>query len=618
MMSETDMHKRAIELLAPAKDAVIAIEAVKHGADAVYIGADKFGARSAASNSFDEIASVVDFAHRFNARVYVTVNTILKDSELKDAERLIKNLYRTGVDALIVQDLGILRLDIPPIALHASTQCDIRTPEKAVFLEKLGFSQIVLARELSIEEIEAIHNEVTIPLEAFAHGALCVSYSGRCHVSEVMKSRSANRGECAQICRLPFDLVDANGNVLVKDRHLLSLRDLNRSLRLEDMMNAGISSFKIEGRLKDVAYVKNVVAYYRQKLDEIISSDKRLYKRASYGKEEFTFKPALEKSFNRGFTGYFLDSRTAVKEGTLASFGTPKSMGEPVGSVKKSFDNKIMVSHGSTFTNGDGISYFKDNGEYCGMRVNVADGVSLTMADKINIAPGTLIYRTYDKKFNDILSAESAKRLIALDMSLGKFNSGIVLSVKDEMGNNVSVAKCIDVADAENPQYGSQTSVLSKLGNTNFYLRQLQTMDDVFIPSSVLASLRREATALLEKAVKINHKFDYRRKEDYTALYYDKSVGYGDNVANKLACQVYKDHGVENIGTAIEISDHSKLSGDEILMTTRYCLLREMGQCRKTGGCPGKFNELLFLQSGNIRLRVEFDCKRCEMLIRKA
>lgn len=617
-MPVPDIHKREIELLAPAKDAAIAIEAVKHGADAVYIGADKFGARFAASNSTVEIASAVDFAHRFNAKVYVTVNTILKDSELKDAERLIRDLYRVGVDALIIQDLGILRMDIPPIALHASTQCDIRTPGKALFLEKLGFSQIVLARELSLEEIVAIRDEVTVPLEAFVHGALCVSYSGKCHASMVLKNRSANRGECAQICRLPFDMVDAKGEVIVKDRHLLSLRDLNHSRRIEDMLRAGVSSFKIEGRLKDAAYVKNVVAYYRQKIDKIISDNAELYTRASCGKEEFTFTPVLDKSFNRGFTGYFIDSRNAVKEGTLASFGTPKSMGEPVGRVRKSFDNKIMLSSGSTFYNGDGISYFNSKGEYCGMRVNVADGARLTMANNANIAPGTFIYRTYDKNFNDILSAESGKRLIAVDMALSKCRGGIVLSVKDEMGNTVDITKQIELSEAKNPQGQSQASVLSKLGGTNFYLKSLHTVDDIFIPSSVLASLRRDAIKWLVKVTTINYKFSYRRSEDYSAQHYDKSLGYADNVSNRLAVEVYKDHGVLNIEPAMEISDHSKLSGEEILMTTRYCLLRELGKCKKNGGNIDKLNEPLFLESGNIRLCLEFDCKHCEMLIRKA
>lgn len=618
-MPGTDIYKREVELLAPARDAGIAIEAIKHGADAVYIGAYRYGARAAASNSVDRIASAVDFAHRFNAKIYVTVNTILKDSELKDAERLIKDLYRIGVDALIVQDLGILRLDIPPVALHASTQCDIRTPEKALFLQKLGFSRLVLARELSLKEISAIHNQVAVPLEAFVHGALCVSYSGKCHISEVVKSRSANRGECAQICRLPFDLMDAEKNVLVRGRHLLSLRDLSRSRRLESMLEAGVTSFKIEGRLKDSAYVKNVVAYYRKELDRIISSNKELYKRSSRGKEEFTFVPALEKSFNRGFTAYFIDTKKTVEAGPLASFGTPKSLGEPLGCVKKVVGrNKIEVSAADGFNNGDGISYFNGRGEYCGMRVNSADGKYLAMADEVNIAPGTPIYRTYNKIFNDILSAESGKRLIAVDMSLNKFNKGVVLSVTDEIGNSIAVVKHTDVSEARNPQTPSQTSVLSKLGNTDFYLKRLQTLDDVFIPLSVLAELRREAVELLVKAAKINYKFHYRRKEDYSAQYYEKELSYAGNVSNSLACKVYKDHGVEKIEEALEISDHSKLSGEEVLMTTRYCLLGELEKCKRKDNPADRYKDPLYLQSGNVRLRLEFDCNRCEMKIRKA
>ena len=320
-----DSHK--IELLAPAANAEVAREAILHGADAVYMGPPSHGARKSAANSIEDISRTADFAHKFGAKVYATVNTIVYDHELKDVERLAWNLYRAGTDALIVQDMALLRLDLPPIALHASTQCDTRTIEKARFLEDVGFSQIVLARELTLKEIADICESLTVPVETFIHGALCVSYSGRCHASQATCGRSANRGECAQICRLPFTLTDANGKILAKDRHLLSLKDFNASDRLEELLNAGVRSLKIEGRLKDASYVKNVVAYYRQRLDNIIEASDGRYERSSSGESTVSFTPQLDKSFNRGFTRYFLDNR---RQAGISSPLTPKSMGEEI------------------------------------------------------------------------------------------------------------------------------------------------------------------------------------------------------------------------------------------------------------------------------------------------
>jgi collagenase-like PrtC family protease len=321
--------KRKIELLSPARDLECATEAILHGADAVYIGAPKFGARSAAGNSVDDIRTLCERAHLYDARVYVTLNTILKDEELKEAEQLIRQLYEAGTDALIIQDMGITRLDIPPIPLHASTQTDNRTPEKVRFLQDCGFTQVVLARELSLEQIRKISEATTVPLEVFVHGALCVSFSGQCYLSAATTGRSANRGECAQCCRLPYTMVDSEGTVIAKDRHLLSLKDMNRTDYLEALMDAGVSSFKIEGRLKDVSYVKNVTAWYREKIDEILARRPE-YVRSSAGKSTVSFEPSVEKSFNRGFTSYFMERRTS----DITAFDTPKSLGEFVGTVK--------------------------------------------------------------------------------------------------------------------------------------------------------------------------------------------------------------------------------------------------------------------------------------------
>ena len=336
------LDPRKLELLAPARDADIAVEAILHGADAVYMGPPNHGARKAASNSIDDIKRVVDFAHIFNARVYVTVNTIIYENELTAVEKMIGQLYRAGVDALIIQDMGILRMDIPPIELHASTQCDIRTPEKALFLQNVGFSQLVLARELSIDEIKDITKTVSVPVEVFVHGALCVSYSGRCQAGFVYNGRSGNRGECSQICRLPFTLKDADGKTWKKEKHLLSLKDLNQLENLESLIDAGASSFKIEGRLKELPYIKNVVSAYRQELDRIIENSEGILQRSSFGSSQVSFTPSLVKSFNRGFSHYFLNGTS--RKG-IASFDTPKSVGEPINDIRK-------------LNPGDGISYF--------------------------------------------------------------------------------------------------------------------------------------------------------------------------------------------------------------------------------------------------------------------
>ena len=383
---------RELELLAPARDAEVAREAILHGADAVYIGPPSHGARKSASNSLDDIRRTVEFAHQFRTKVYATVNTIVYDKELRDVESLIHNLYRIGIDALIIQDMGILRLDIPPIPLHASTQCDNRTPEKARFLEEVGFSQIVLARELTIKEISDICHTVKIPVEVFVHGALCVSYSGRCHASYRACGRSANRGECAQLCRLPYTLSDSKGNIIAKDRYLLSLKDLNASDRLKELIDAGAASFKIEGRLKDAAYVKNVTAYYRRQLDSIINSHPERYIRASCGQSDISFNPDVTKSFNRSFTHYFLDS---PRPDEISSPLTPKSIGEPI--------NDLSMLH-----NGDGISWFDKSGNYRGALVNGIVNGKIKLSDGSSIKSHSQIYRTSDLRFNQLLSIRYA------------------------------------------------------------------------------------------------------------------------------------------------------------------------------------------------------------------
>lgn len=438
---------RQIELLAPAKNADIAIEAIRHGADAVYIGPPANGARAAAANSLQEIERAVDFAHLFNARVYATVNTIIYESELKAVEKMIRSLYNIGVDALIVQDLGVLRMDIPPIALHASTQCDTRTPAKAKFLEAAGFSQIVPARELSLEETAAICNAVSVPIEVFVHGALCVSYSGDCYASYATTGRSANRGECAQLCRLPYTLSDRHGNILIADKHILSLKDLNRSAMLADLLKAGVSSFKIEGRLKDADYVKNVVAAYRRALDAIISANPEEYTRSSSGTSICSFTPALEKSFNRGFTTYFSNGPAAG----MASFNSPKWVGEKIATVKRATPSFIDLDTRAAIANGDGLGYFDSRGKFCGFRVNRAEASRIFPAKPVSIKPGTEVYRNSDKAWADTLAGQTATRTIDISMTLRATADAIVLDITDEDSNSLTLSATCPLENAKAP-----------------------------------------------------------------------------------------------------------------------------------------------------------------------
>ena len=608
------IKSRKIELLAPAKNEIIGIEAIKHGADAVYIGANAFGARAQAGNNLESIKRLVDFAHQFDARIYCTVNTIVYDYELGNVERLIHELYHVGVDAIIVQDMALLRLDIPPIALHASTQCDIRTPEKAKFLEQMGFSQLVLARELSLDEISEMKNSVKVPLEGFCHGALCVSYSGRCQISQALKGRSANRGECAQFCRLSYDLEDEKGNKLIKSKHLLSLCDFNASDRLTDMIDAGISSFKIEGRLKDIDYVKNVVAYYRYALDQIIASREDLT-RSSCGTTTLSFTPALEKSFNRSFTHYFVDGRHPKNGTKMASLNTPKSQGEYLGKVTNANGKIITIDTNTTITNGDGLAFINSNGDYDGFRANRIDGSRIILKDAAPVIRGDIIYRTYDKAFNDKLSKPSASRKIVVDFTLWFKGKQICMKACDERGCSVVHSILLDEEPqvAMKPQKERQEQVLSKLGDTIFVMRNCSINGYFFIPLSILTNLRRETVALLERAHSISYQRELRKPENKNAVFPYKSLESADNVANHISVKVYKEHGVTNIKPAIECVNH--IDDNQPVMTTRYCIRRELGACLKDKQSKKSLPTPLFLRNGLTLLRINCDCANCEMKI---
>lgn len=602
---------RKIELLSPARDAACGIEAIRHGADAVYIGGPAFGARAAAANSTEDIARLCDEAHTFGARVYVTLNTILWEDELSEAERLIRTLYSAGVDALIVQDLGILQLDIPPIALHASTQMDNRTPEKARWLEAQGFSQIVLARELSLDQIAAIRQATSIPLEAFVHGALCVSYSGQCYASQCCFGRSANRGCCAQFCRLSFDLIDGDGNIIIHDKHLLSLRDMNRSNDLEAMMDAGVSSFKIEGRLKDTSYVKNVTAYYRQKLDRILDRRPDEYVRSSYGQSSISFIPQISKSFNRGFTDYFLHGR----KGNEFCFDTPKATGEKVGRIRHNGRHSFTVipENGATLTAGDGLCYFDAKGALQGFRVNKVEGNTVYPYPQIHLPAGTVLLRNYDSDFEKRLAKSSAVRKLRIRLKLSETPSGYELHVAAESGHKASAAAEAEKEAARTPQAEYIQTQLSKLGDTPFIAEKvcLDLPTQSFIPASLLSELRRKACDALLLELRKNTE---RKLRPAASLYRGPvpiEVDYRANVANSKAAAQYKKMETEHIRQAYELDPPA----DAVIMFCRHCLRYALGACPQSAA-PEKIRMPLFLRLPDGKVfPLRFDCKNCQMLV---
>ena len=604
------VKQRPIELLAPAKNLECGIEAINHGADAVYIGAPRFGARAAAGNSIEDIKALVEHAHLYNARIYVTVNTILHDEELPETERMIWELYRAGVDALIIQDMGITRLNLPPIALHASTQMDNRTPEKVKFLSDIGFRQVVLARELSLDEIKKIHD--TCPetlLEVFIHGALCVSYSGQCYVSQACYGRSANRGECAQFCRLAFDLVDSNGKTIEQNKHLLSLKDMNQSDNLEALLDAGATSLKIEGRLKDVSYVKNVTAYYRQKLDSIFKYRKE-YVRASSGTVKTTFTPQLDKSFSRGFTDYFLRGRNPG----IFSFSTPKSLGEEVGTVKEIRGNYFTVAGVKSFNNGDGLCYIDDNGRLQGFRVNRVENNKLFPQDMPKLKPKTRLYRNFDQEFEKLMQKKSAERKMAVDICLTENNFGYTLSLTDEDDNSVSLTLQRAKEPARTPQSDNLRNQLSKLGNTPFEAKDIKIdlSDNWFIPSSELSELRRNAVKKLLEVRRINYRKEVFRMKETKTKFPVSTLTYLGNVMNSSAVEFYKNHGVLRVMPAFE----KEQPQDAVLMFCKHCIRYSMGWCPVHHKVHSPFREPYFLVSSDgRRFRLEFDCKKCQMKV---
>lgn len=645
---------RTLELLAPAKNLECGIAAIDHGADAVYIGAPRFGARAAAGNSLDDIRQLCRYAHQYQAKVHVTVNTIIYDSELNDTLDMIRDLQEAGVDALLLQDMGVLYAlqGKGPSAvdftwtreLHSSTQCDTRSAEKVKWLQSLGFNRAVLARELSVKEISDIHQAVPdMDLEVFVHGALCVSYSGVCYASERCFGRSANRGECAQFCRMKFNLLDSDNKEIEHQRHLLSLKDMCQIDNLEALADAGACSFKIEGRLKDAGYVKNVVSAYSQRLDEICRKHPQKYARPSFGRPRYEFEANLKKTFNRGFTNYFLKGR----QPDIASFDTPKAIGEFVGKVKEIRGNSFNVASIASFTNGDGLCFINDEHELEGFRVNRAQGNRLfPLKMPMNLRLGMGLYRNNDQAFEKILAGKTAERKIPVRITFSLYDEdgrcgfsaeaqyiseqGIGWGSDDSnyLGKGIVA---FEHNPAQKPQHDNIVRQLSKLGGTIYECREVEIKnqaDNYFIPSSVLTELRRNLMEDIEKNADIsseaktvpNHLSNAEgdNKVKVWQREYGK-YGYLYNIANKSAHEFYKQHGMNHTENAFELSKTSiqgTKTDDCLIMQCRHCIRYSLGYCVKRGGRKPTWKEPLYLELGDgRRFRLEFACNVCQMNI---
>ena len=605
---------QTLELLAPAKNLECGIAAIDHGADAVYIGADHFGARAAAGNSTDDIARLCSYAHQFGARVYVTVNTIVYDNEIDSVRRLLKRIGEAGADAILVQDMALVSMlsDIG-LEMHASTQTDNRTADKVEWLRGLGFKRVVLARELSVDEIAEIHaKHPDVELEVFVHGALCVSYSGQCYASQYCFQRSANRGECAQFCRLKFDLVDAEGKVIEHDRHLLSLKDMCQIDNLERLAEAGAVSFKIEGRLKDVAYVKNVTAAYSRRLDEIVAAHPDKYRRASFGRVDYGFDPDLRKTFNRGYTTYFADGR----QPDIFSPDTPKALGEYVGKVKEVKRQCLTVSGVASFANGDGLCFINADRQLEGFRVNRAEGNRLYPSSMPrNLRQGVALYRNNDQQFERLLSRPSAVRRLSITMSLSATESGFALDVATEDGRKARVEAKAEHTVAQKPQHENIVRQLSKLGTTIYDCTNITIPDDFpwFVPSSLLAQMRRDACAEVSEHSLTSKNPSPQSVHPSPLTYKNPSrPPYLLNASNTLAVEFYRQLGVE----ASAFETQKKHGVGEKLMQCRFCLRHALGYCVNKGGRKPQWKEPLFLRLPDGRkFQLQFNCKRCEMYL---
>lgn len=616
------MQSNQLELLAPARDAAIGIEAVNHGADAVYIGAPAFGARAGAGNELASIAGLIEHAHRYHARIYITLNTILRDDELEPARKLAWDCYHMGADALIIQDMGLLELDMPPMQLHASTQCDIRTPEKAKFLQDVGFSQLVLARELDLQQIAEIRAATSVPLEFFIHGALCVAYSGQCYISHAQTGRSANRGDCSQACRLPYQVKDQGGRIIAYDKHVLSLKDNDQSANLAALVDAGIQSFKIEGRYKDMAYVKNVTAHYRVLLDQLMEQRPGL-KPASSGRCTFSFSPDPSQNFNRGATDYFVQGR----QQDIGAFDSPKNPGQPIGHLVRIHKDHLEVESNAELHNGDGLCYYDLRNDLQGLAVNTATQVKgklwrIEPKDRVQelkgLRVGMTINRNRDMAWVRMLERKSAERRIPLTMILGDTTDGLVLKIVDDEGHQAQAEIQVEKQPPKDAQK-SESSLrdnLSKLGASLYQAQQIQLnlQQPWFVPASSLNALRRDAIAQLDE-VRAEAFQPLPKATPQAANYPKDALSYLANVYNSKAKAFYEKHGVRLVEPAYE--SHQAL-GEVSLMITKHCIRYSLSLCpRQTQGVTGVHGtvkaEPLRLVQGDEELMLRFDCKACEM-----
>lgn len=594
------LRQGEIELLSPAQNLECGYAAIDHGADAVYIGANRFSARSAAGNSLEDIEKIVQYSHLYNARTYVALNTLLTDSELEEAVVLIQKLYNLGIDGLIIQDVGLLECDLPPINLHASTQMDNRSLSKVQFLEKVGFQQVVLARELSLQEIQKIADSTTITLECFVHGALCVSYSGQCYISEVMTGRSGNRGECAQFCRHKFSLEDGFGKKLSSGKYLLSLKDLDLSSHLSSLINAGVRSFKIEGRLKDQNYVKNVTAFYREKIDALLEGTD--FSKSSSGKSYHLFQPDPEKSFQRGNTDYFLNDI----RNRCGNINSPKSIGELVGRVSKVTGNYFEAEMYQPLHNGDGLCYFNREKALTGFRVNRVDGKKIYPHKKLRIKHATRLYRNVDTHFQKLLERSEKCRKIAVDITIKEQMDGLAMRIVDETGLVTSFVHKCPKETAKDPASSQKIIVrqVKKSGDTPFYVQsvRVETDPDNFYSSSIINEMRRHAFVLhVQKRMEFYQRVDSVFQPNDTPWIASELTSL-DNISNDRALAFYERHGAKRNTT----------EGGKPLMTCKYCIRSELRICLKdVKNFEGDGSLLLKDRAGSYFLR--FDCKKCEM-----
>ncbi|MFH7012635.1 U32 family peptidase [Flavobacterium sp. FlaQc-52] len=606
--------KKKIEILAPAKDLIGGIAAINSGADAVYIGAPLYGARSNATNSIEDVAALVKYAHLFNAQVFVVINTILYDNELETCRLMIWELYNIGVDALIIQDMAIMEMDLPPIVLHASTQANNRDADKIKFLKDAGIKRVVLARELNLHQIKEIYDKADVELEFFVTGALCVSFSGNCYMSVANGERSANRGSCAQNCRLPYNLIDGNGETLIKNSHLLSIKDFDVSNEIPNLVEAGIVSFKIEGRLKDIVYVKNNVSYLRQKLDAYLEgSDK--YTKASSGKCTYSFDSALDKSFNRGYTDYFVNERHS----SIGSWESPKSKGQYIGKLVKTIGNAYQIENGELLNNGDGLCFINENNEAEGIYVNkVENGLAYPNVLK-EIKDGTFIYRNNDAAFIKIVEREdSAVRKISTTLLLTENENGFELIATDEDGN-VSIVTLVHPKEQtkNNESIAENFKInLAKTGFTPYTADEINVLfsQNWFLPISKINEMRRTVYEQLSEIRLANYKREEHQLVKTSHPYPETKLDFMYNVSNKIARKFYERHGVTEIEKAFELQWDP---GKSRVMTTKYCIKYELKKCpiHQKDIVGVKVKEPLVLKQGELEYKLKFNCKPCEMEI---